>query len=414
MNGGPHILYVGAVLPKRSETFVYREVLGLRNRGVRVSVASVRPPEQGLDDPALQQLADEAVPVYGEGLGGLLKVWRDAGSQSLFCKPIGITETNLSYWPKYQLQCEAGYALARRVRDRGITHIHAHMAHVPTTVAMHAAEALGVPFSFTGHAADLFRDRSALTIKLKRAAFVACISHWHRGFYSELVPRDDAAYPVVRCGVDVDQFAPYDQAERSGLLTVGRLVRKKGFDLLIDAMANCQRGTKLTIVGDGPERAALQAQIEAHALADRVELVGAKANHEVRAMMQRASAFVLPCRVAEDGDRDGIPVVLMEAMASGLAVISGDIVTIRELVVHDTTGLMVAPGEVAALSQAIDRLHTDAPLRDRLAQAGRERVVEEYSQPVNLDRLCAAFDRASQLDQQLVDSFVSQQKAVEG
>ncbi len=414
MSGEQHILYVGAVLPKRSETFVYREVLGLRERGVRVSVASVHPPEQGLDDPALQELAGEAVPVYGEGLGGKYKAWADACKQSLWRPPIGITETRVGYWPKYQLQCDGGHALARRVRDHGITHVHAHMAHVPTTVAMHTAKALGVPFSFTGHAADLFRDRSALKTKLKRAAFVACISHWHRGFYNGLVPRDDSAYPVVRCGVDIDRFVPGDQAERSGLLTVGRLVRKKGFDLLIDAMAACSSDTRLTIVGDGPERSALQTQIEASRLTDRVELVGAKANHEVRAMMQRASGFVLPCRVAEDGDRDGIPVVLMEAMASGLAVISGDIVTIRELVEHDATGLMVAPGSVDELTAAVDRLQADTGLAQRLALAGRQRVVDEFSQSANLERLCGAFDASYRTSKKVSDTFYAKNKAVEG
>ncbi len=386
-----HILYVGAVLPKRSETFVYREVLGLRDRGVRVSVASVHPPERGLDDQRLEALSAEAVVVYQPGLAGKLSVSLDACKQSLWRPTRGVFETSLAYWAKYLFQCEAGYALAHRVSGRGITHIHAHMAHVPTTIAMHCAEALGVPFSFTGHAADLFRDRSALKTKLKRAAFVACISHWHRAFYNELVPRHDNDYPVIRCGVDVEQFKPIADRPRASLLTVGRLVRKKGFDLLIDAMAKCRNKLQLTIVGDGPEHGALQQQIARLRLDGRVVLVGAKANHEVRAMMQQAAGFVLPCRFAEDGDRDGIPVVLMEAMASGMAVISGDLPTIRELVEHEQTGLMVEPGDVDALAGAIDLLASDTTSAQRLAAAGRQRVVEEFSQSVNLARLMAAF-----------------------
>jgi glycosyltransferase involved in cell wall biosynthesis len=396
MSDTPHILYVGAVLPKRSETFVYREVLGLRDAGVSVSVASVHPPEQGLDDPRLDALSHQAVVAYRPGLAGRLKVGVEAFKQSLWRPPRGLFETRPAYWPKYVYQSEAGYALAHRLKDRGITHVHSHMAHVPTTVAMHCAEALGVPFSFTGHAADLFRDRSALKTKLQRAAFVACISHWHRGFYDELVPRPDGEYPVVRCGVDVEHFKPVDAGERKGLLTVGRLVRKKGFDLLIDAMAKLEHHATLTIVGDGPEHDALQQQINRLELGERVALVGAKANREVRAMMQRAQAFVLPCRVAEDGDRDGIPVVLMEAMASGLAVISGDLPTIRELVEHERTGLMVQPGGVNALAIAIDRLASDHSFVSQLAAAGRRRVVDEFSLAVNLGRLRAAFDRAAE------------------
>lgn len=412
MTSQEHILYVGAVLPKRSETFVYREVLGLKERGVRVSMASVHPPEQGLDDPALQVLADEHVPVYGAGLGGKIAVALDATKRSLVRVPRGITENRLTYWPKYQMQCDAGYALAWRVRDRGITHVHAHMAHVPTTIAMHCAIALGVPFSFTGHAADLFRDRSALKTKLKRAAFVSCISHWHRAFYNELVPRSDAAYPVIRCGVDVDRFSPTEGATRQGMLTVGRLVRKKGFDLLIQAMADCNDDSMLTIVGDGPERASLQKQIDASNLTDRVKLVGAKANHEVRALMQRSACFVLPCRIAEDGDRDGIPVVLMEAMATGLAVVSGDLPTIRELVEHEKTGMMFEPGDVQGLSSVIRRLQTDQAMMDRLAHAGRQRVAEEFSLSVNLDRLTRAFASVSQPNGKALDQHTS--PAVEG
>ncbi|MGB0767698.1 MAG: glycosyltransferase family 4 protein [Phycisphaeraceae bacterium] len=407
MSDADAILYVGARLPKRSETFVYREVLGLRERGVSVPIASVHPPEPDLEEPELRGLADESIPIYGRGLRGKLLVATDACRQSLVRLPRGLFETSPLYWVKYQLQCDAGYALAKRVRSLGVAHVHAHMAHVPTTVAMHCAEALGVPFSFTGHAADLFRDRSALKTKLKRAVFVACISHWHRAFYNELVPRRDEDYPVIRCGVDVDQFKPTQNGDREGMLAVGRLVRKKGFDLLIQAYADAGCETRLTIVGDGPERAPLQRQIDDAGLGDRIELVGAKANQEVRSMMQQRKTFVLPCRVAEDGDRDGIPVVLMEAMASGMAVISGDLPTIRELVEDGVTGLMTQPSDMSALAEAIRRLHDDEGFSERLSIAGRRRVIDEFALSVNLDRLTSAFLRARHADPGLNSTFAT-------
>ena len=431
MHQQPHILYLAPVLPKRSETFVYREVLGLRGRGVRVSVASVHPPERDLGDARLDALADEALVVYGHGKRGKLGVFRDGARQSLIGAPAGLAEVPPLYWPKYLFQWEAGHALAYRLRrrfrgDAGITHIHAHMAHVPTTIAMACAKALGVPFSFTGHAADLFRDRSALRTKLRGAAFVSCISEWHRGFYRDLVPQfEDAKLPVIRCGVDLDEFSPVEPGDAPGgsVLAVGRLVPKKGFDVLIEAVAKLRdrsRGGEpagyavtgaadsadgltsaapenihLTLVGDGPEEANLKALAAELNVADRIDFVGAKSNAEVRELMGEAALFVLPCREAADGDRDGIPVVLMEAMARRVSVVSGDLPTIRELVADNETGRMVKPGSADKLADAVGGLLGDAAQRERLAGAGRARVAAEFSLSVTLDRLQAAFAAAA-------------------
>ncbi|MEM6853271.1 MAG: glycosyltransferase family 4 protein [Planctomycetota bacterium] len=418
----PHILYVGSILPKRSETFVYREVLALRERGVQVSIASVNAPERDLGDEQLDALAAEAIHVYGEGLGGKWSVVRDAVLQRGVWWPHGVFEVSPGYWPKHKLQYAAGIALARRVKDRGITHVHAHMAHVPTTVAMSCAEALGVPFSFTGHAADLFRDRSALKTKLKRAAFVSCISQWHRGFYREMVPTlTDEQLPVIRCGVDMREFTPVDPAAADGhhLLAIGRLVPKKGFDVLLRAVAKAisnpplapgsaggaasresapgqSPGLTVTLVGDGPEEANLRALADELGVSDRVTFAGAQPNHVVREMLGDAGLFVLPCREAADGDRDGIPVVLMEAMARNMCVVSGDLETIRELVADNKTGVMVTPGAVDELAEVLVRLSRDQAERKRLADAGRARVAEEFSLSVNLDRLEAAFAAASE------------------
>lgn len=402
----PAIAYVGASLPVRSETFVYRELFGLRSRGWPVTAVSVHKPQHGLGDPALDQLADEAVPVYGRGGVALLA---DAFKQCL-TSPIRSIKTltrgkldalfardvKLSSRPKVMVQCVAGLALAYRLKPYNIAWLHAHMAHVPTTIAMYAAQALGVGFSFTGHAADLTRDRCLLSTKLRRAGFAPCISHWHRGFYDEQAPaaQGDAHRPIVRCAVDTDEFAPTprEAGDTLHILAVGRLVPKKGFDVLIDALASTP-GVAVTLVGDGPEQPALAELIEAHGLSDRIAMVGAKDNHMIRGMLGEHDAFVLPCRVATSGDRDGIPVVLMEAMAAGLAVVSGDLPTIRELVEDGQTGLMVDPENPDALPNALAKLRDDRELRARLASAGRRRVEDEFSTHANLDRLETALRR---------------------
>lgn len=394
-----HVLYVGAVLPKRSETFVYREVLGLRARGVRVTVASVRAPERDLGDASLDDLAANAEVVYRPSAwfeAILAAFWRPNVALLGLADALTAADISLARRPRVLVQLGGALSLAWRMRKRGITHVHAHMAHVPTTIAMYTAAALGVPMSFTGHAADLFRDRQLLPTKLERAQAVMCISRWHREFYRRWVDRPDSRLPVVRCGVDLNEFVPGPGG--AGVLAVGRLVPKKGFDSLIRAMAllTTERSTAagqaaLTIIGDGPEREPLERLAGELGVSERVHFAGAGTQAEVRRAMGNADVFALPCRVSKDGDRDGIPVVLMEAMASGVPVVSGDLPTIRELISDDACGVMVQPDHPESLATELGRLLDDEQRRRQVGLAGRSRVAEEFSLDTTLDRLESCF-----------------------
>jgi colanic acid/amylovoran biosynthesis glycosyltransferase len=401
------ILFIAPWLPKLSETFVYRELFGLRDSGVSVLGASVHAPELVWDEPRLQALAREVVPIYGPGP---LRLLLDAALETLG-HPVSALRTGRTALGdaaragdisglgrvKVLWQALAGLALARRLRGRGgVGHIHAHMAHVATTIAMYAAGQLGVGFSFTGHAADIFRDRSLLTEKLRRAAFVSCISRWHRDFYRQIVDRPDQEYPVIRCGVDVSEFAPPRDISfevSSGpplILAVGRLVPKKGFDLLLRAVADVRgQGLALScrILGDGPERENLHKLAADLDLGDVVTFLGSRPNPEVREHLHQAAVFVLPCRTDASGDKDGIPVVLMEAMACGVCAISGDLPTIRELMEHRKSGLLVPPDDVPALANCVADLLADPNLRKTIAARGRLRIQEEFALDVNVGRL---------------------------
>ncbi|MEZ6233642.1 MAG: glycosyltransferase [Phycisphaerales bacterium] len=466
-NASAAILYISSILPARSETFVYREVFALRARGLTIHTASVNAPERDLGEPRLDQLAASAIPIYATGPAAFLL---DLFLESL-THPIRTASTKLRAiadiltcddvrWtrrPRLYVQALAALVLARRIRrtsirpaarggrafqpDR-ITRIHAHMAHVPATIAMYAARHLDIPFSFTGHANDIFPNRSLLRTKLRRAAFVACISEWHQRFYHDLsgVPLD--RLPVIRCGVDVPDATATEARNRATdlrsprsksvpptdgpppfhILAVGRLIPKKGFDILLDAVALLQTRRpdlaarlNITIVGDGPEMPNLRSKAAAihdtrpdagpeEALRRRsgssndgppirqpaITLLGAQPNPRVRALMLEADLFALPCRVAPGGDRDGIPVVLMEAMAAGVPAISGRLPAIEELIEHDATGLLVEPGDATALAAALERLMDDPSLRARLAAAGRQRVIDEFSEAANIPRLMQA------------------------
>lgn len=405
------VLYIAARFPTLSETFVYREVLALQKAGWIVHTAGLRAGDDVDAGEALARLADKTVVVYNGWIGILRDAFLESCTSPIrtvqtWCRIVGDAlfqkDVPLEKRPALFVQGVAALALARRIRQKGIRHIHAHMAHAPATLAMLVAYQLGVPFSFTGHAADLFRDRVLLNAKLKRAAFVACISLWHRAFYQSVVRREESCYPVVRCGVDPEEFVPAtgrEVSQKPVILGVGRLVRKKGFDVLLRALKNLRDGQvsfSCDLVGDGPERASLQSLCEELQLKDAVQFHGARSNHEIREMMQNADLFVLPCRVSQSGDRDGIPVVFMEAMASGLCCISGDLPTIRELIRDHETGFLVPPEDVDALTDCMKGILQDGEQRQRMAAAGRIWVRNEFSIQTNVARMQHALWQSAQ------------------
>ncbi len=389
----PAILYVAARLPTLSETFVYRELLGLRARGLTVVGASVHRPQGLGDDPALAALARDALVIYDIRTvlalpAALLRHPRLA--MAGLVDAATVDHPSLRSRLKHGAQALLGIAAGARLRGKGIGAVHAHMANVPATLALYIARALGARYSFTGHAADLFVQRAGLAFKLRNADFVACISHWHRDFYAGLAPLPAGRRPLVRCSVAIPATV---HPEGTEIVTVARLVAKKGVDLLIEAYAAAApAGWRLRIIGDGPERASLERRVAEKGLADRIVFDGAQPHAACLAAIARCGMFVLACRTAANHDRDGIPVVLMEAMAAGRPAVAGDLPTIRELIVDGETGLLTQPDDVAALAERIARLAADADLRRALGAAGRAFVAAEFADDVNLDRLVAAFD----------------------
>ena len=397
---GP-ILYIASELPKLSETFVYREILALRAKGIDVRVASVHPPKDEFTRPELAAMKRDAVVVYHGVLGVLIDVLLEAMSHPvptamtmmhakldpLFAQGLSITGRAKAFY-----QYLAGISLARRVRHMGIRHIHAHFAHVPATIAMSAAMQLDIPFSFTGHANDLFQHRSLLEEKLGRAAFVSCISSWHNKWYASVRRAKRDNRPIIRCGVDLNDFAPAMQTPRL-IVSVARLVEKKGLDTLIEACALLRdRGVELRckIAGDGPMRGQLDAMIKERDLAGIVELLGPLPNEKVRELVSSASVFCLPCRDDSSGDRDGIPVALMEAMACQVATVSGDLPAIRELIEDRVSGRLVPGGDAEALAGTLEELLQSDELRQRLGVQGRRRIAQEFDLDVNADRMINA------------------------
>jgi glycosyltransferase involved in cell wall biosynthesis len=280
---------------------------------------------------------------------------------------------------------QAGY-LADALRREPVTHLHAHFATGPTQVAMLTHELLGIPYSFTAHARDIFCDTppALLRAEMERARAVVTVSEYNRRYLQSRSRRLNGKVHCVACGLDLSEFpfrAPRATSPPS-ILAVARLVEKKGLGDLLEAADLLRReghSFRVEIIGEGPLRSVLDARIAQAGLEDRVTLHGAQPHEVVRAAYERAAIFVLPCVVAEDGDRDGIPVVLLEAMACGVPVVSTSVVGIPELIHSGREGLIVPPNEPRELADALARLLVDVPLRERLARAARARIEQAYS-----------------------------------
>lgn len=284
----------------------------------------------------------------------------------------------------------------RGILKRGdpVSHIHSQWINSCGTVGMYGAWLLDVTFSFTGHAADLFRERCALEDKIRRADFIVCISEFHRQFYLKHGARSEQLI-IVYCGINPEWFYPPGPKPESDrpyrILSSGRLVEKKGFAYLIDAcriLADRGERFECEIGGSGEIEQELRAQVQKLGLADKVTITGKALQQEkIIEFMHGGDVYALPCVWASDNDVDGLPQMLMEAMACGLPAISTRLVGIPDLILHEETGLLVTPNDPVELADALTRLMRDRPLAARLAESGRRRVYERFDLKTCLEPL---------------------------
>ncbi|MDX2036744.1 MAG: glycosyltransferase family 4 protein [Isosphaeraceae bacterium] len=286
---------------------------------------------------------------------------------------------------------------ARQLRDKEVSHIHAQWCQASGTLAMYGSWLLGIPFSFTGHAADLFRERFAFEDKIRNAEFIVCISSFHRELYKQHGARDEQLVDVF-CGIDTDQF-PYAfhpiEGGRPRILSVGRLVEKKGFDVLIDACGILRdRGVdfECVIAGDGPLESSLRDQVIAADLVDRVQLTGRPIlQGDLPRFLSTGHLFAQPCVWARDQDVDGTPRTLMEAMACGIPSISTRLVGIPDIIEDGIAGLLVEPRDAVGLADAMERIISDPALAERLSKGGRERMERLFQIDVCLETLAQLY-----------------------
>jgi glycosyltransferase involved in cell wall biosynthesis len=370
--------------PRLSETFVMHEVLELRRQGVDLELFALLDPHEALVHDAARALQQEVSYLRpSDDWRGLLVALRE-GLPTVRRHPLGSLRA-LAFAAKRRRATRRhlveALVLVRRMEARGLTHLHAHFAHSPASVAELTSMISRIPYSFTAHAKDLY---TTLDINIARrsqnAAFVVTCTESNRDYLAKVAGMNKNDIVLARHGVDLERFASTRSRPIPGrVLSIGRLIPKKGYFVLADAFAILQkRGIPFEwrIIGGGPLREELLARVEDAGIADDVGLVGTCTQDTVAVECSAADVFALTPLITEDGDRDGIPNVLREAMAAGLPVVTTAVSGIPELIRSGETGWLVPPGDPEAVADALEEALTDSRRRAAIATAGRDFVIE--------------------------------------
>ena len=391
------------VYPKLSETFILEEILGLERRGLSLRLYALAPATDAIAHPAVAQVRAPLTVVPAAVRGHALD-FATRHARLLRAEPLRYAATLALALRRGRRGLHdfvrAGW-LAAQLQDDGIEHLHSHFISTPADTAELVGRLSKRTFSISAHAKDIYLSGAeAVRRKLLAARFTVTCTEANREVLAAIAP--SASVHRMHHGIDHAVFHPARRVlaapDAPLIVSVGRLRAKKGLDNLIDACALLRdRGQAFAceIVGYGEEQARLQAQIDRLRLASRVRLVGKLAREQVIERYARAAVYVQPSRIAIDGDRDGIPNVLLEAMAMGLPVVATRISGIPELVGDGINGILVGADEPAALADAITRLLDRPALCADLGCRARATVTERFDNDRNLALLCGLLERAA-------------------
>lgn len=382
------IVYVVSLFPCWSETFIAREISELISSGVDVQILSLKAPSDKMVQPDAERLLPLVHYPLPTGRAALTRLralgahpWVTATMAAQLVAALALRPVDLA---KSLEALARGAEQMAWIRDFDPDVIHAHWATFPSTVAWGLGRALGKPFSFTCHAHDIFVNDHLLARKIEAARAAVTISRHNVSWLEDHVtPGARDRMHVIHCGVELRELPYRPDGRKPGfILAVGRLDPIKGFDVLIEAigeLAQQGRSVRCRIVGEGPEEPRLRASVERLGIGEMVELAGAQPQPRVRESLYEASVFVLPSVVTAQGDRDGIPVSLMEAMAAGTPVVSTWVSGIPELIEDGLEGLLVAERDARALAQALGRMLDDRKDAAGMAAAARRKVEREFN-----------------------------------
>lgn len=398
------VAYILKMFPRFSETFILNELLELEREGADLRIFSLKTPNDGRVHADVSKV--QAPIQYVE-----IKSWKDAPAilrshfkvakrnPSRYFKVLGRT-LRRRRWGATKRFIQAGL-IAPKLHEAGITHVHAHFASSATSVAYYLHQLVGMEYSFTAHAKDIFINTVApdvLLRKMRDARFVVTISDYNENFLSKISP----ATPLHRIynGLEMSQFTPNGTQPNTKplVLAVGRLVEKKGFDDLVRAAAILKKQGmefECQIIGTGDQQQKLRNLIQELDVSDVVTMPGPMPREDLIDLYPTASVFAAPCIIGNDGNRDGLPTVLIEAMAMGVPVVSTPVTGIPEIVRDEQTGLIVPESSPDELAEAIKRLINDRESAEEMATAGRKLIESEFNLRTNVAELRKLFVEVS-------------------
>ena len=408
--------------PRISETFISNEIRLLERQGIGVHIFSMRRPRESFCHPSVKKIRARVdyLPetIISRRLPQLLKhngqlAARQAAS---YAHALGLAlrrfrRTRKSATIKHLLQ--AGYLVNAGLGRQRIVHLHAHFAHSPTSVAMFSSLLSGRPFSFTAHAKDIYTsDQRQLREKIEMAAFVVTCTEYNRRHLQGL--GHEGRTPIYRFyhGIDLTLFDnPASRLQPSPpyrILSIARLTAKKGLPTVLKALAHLKRNGvafDYTLIGDGDDREKILALVKALGLSGRTRWLGTLPHDVVREHYRHADLFALGCEIAANGDRDGIPNVLVESLAMGVPVVATRVSAIPEIITHEETGLLVEPGRPDQMAAAMRRELEDHDLRRKVIAAGRQRVQTAFDNVALIQELVQIY-RAQLVKAQANNGFV--------
>lgn len=407
----PGVGYLLSRYPAISHTFFLKEVLGMRERGLNVEVASINPPDRPRQDlPSIEAAeAGQTFYVKSTGLATIAFQVLTIAITHPFVALRGLRAAlSLGEWDLKSRAFTLFYLaeallVGRWMQRRSLTHLHVHFGGPVATVGMLTAKAWKIPWSLTLHGPDEFFDQEAFYLrqKIESAIFLICISDFCRSQVLRIAPGlDESRLEVVRLGVDCSVLKPSEPASPSTtvpnqprplrLVCTGRMVAAKGHRILLEALALLSKDGVVfscSLIGDGPERSSLESLCRQFGIADRVRFLGAMAHQPTLSEVAHADVFVLASFA------EGLPVALMEAMALGVPCISTTIAAIPELIDTGRNGLLVPPANPCALHNALMQLAGEDELRRELGQVARTTVEDSYNLATNLDLLAGVWQR---------------------